>query len=79
LVAWRLINPLYIFAVMLTLGATPQSSAVETDSYADEWGPAVGSQIPVLEATDQSGAARSLDNLAGEHGLLLFMVRSADW
>ena len=49
------------------------------DSYAEEWGPAVGSQVPVLAANDQSGTARTLDNLAGEHGLLLFMVRSADW
>ena len=49
------------------------------DSYGQEWGPPVGSQVPVLAATDQSGTARTLDNLAGEHGLLLFMVRSADW
>jgi hypothetical protein len=77
--ASRRINSLYIFAVMLALGATTQTSAVETDSYADEWGPPVGSEILVLEATDHTGVARNLENLTGERGLLLFMVRSADW
>jgi len=28
---------------------------------------------------DQHGAERDLANLAGERGLLLFVVRSADW
>jgi hypothetical protein len=47
--------------------------------YSSNWGPAVGSRLPVLEAYDQSGQRRTLADLAGENGLLLFMSRSADW
>jgi hypothetical protein len=35
--------------------------------------------LPVLEAPDQTGTVRTLDDLAGDHGLLLFLNRSADW
>ena len=47
--------------------------------YADDWGPAKGTQVPVLEAYDQDGVLRSVDNLTGSQGLLLFLNRSADW
>ncbi len=47
--------------------------------YSAEWGPALGSQLPLLDAQDQDGDARSLENLSGEQGLLLFLNRSADW
>lgn len=47
--------------------------------YADEWGPAVGTPAPAIEAQDQTGAIRRFEDLRGEHGLLLFMNRSADW
>ena len=47
--------------------------------YSDEWGPEVGSKLPVLEAHDQAGVLRNLENLSGEGGLLLFLNRSADW
>lgn len=49
------------------------------DEYGDAWGPAVGAPLPVLEAPDQTGRIRTLDDLAGEQGLLLFLNRSADW
>ena len=49
------------------------------NDYANAWGPAVGATLPVLQAPDQSGAPRNLENLAGEQGLLLFLSRSADW
>jgi hypothetical protein len=49
------------------------------DEYSQQWGPTVGSELVVLEAYDQSGQLRTLSNLAGEHGLLLFLNRSADW
>ncbi|MGD8416643.1 MAG: hypothetical protein PVH91_06265 [Pseudomonadales bacterium] len=54
------------------------ASAFAAD-YSDHWGPAVGSKLPVLEAPDQTGTVRTLDDLAGDHGLLLFLNRSADW
>ncbi len=47
--------------------------------YGDDWGPAVGAPLPMLEAQDQDGKPRNLANLTGERGLLLFMVPSADW
>ena len=55
-------------------------AAAATDArYADSWGPAVGSQLPLLAASDQSGRLRTLADLTGPRGLLLFLVRSADW
>ena len=47
--------------------------------YQDDWGPAVGTPMLAIEAADQTGAVRDLASLKGERGLLLFMVRSADW
>ena len=47
--------------------------------YRDDWGPDVGSVLPMLAANDHTGASRTLENLAGERGLLLFLNRSADW
>ncbi|NKC01612.1 MAG: hypothetical protein GKR90_24355 [Pseudomonadales bacterium] len=49
------------------------------NDYVDEWGPAVGTPMPLLAATDQTGQARTFDDLAGENGLLIFVNRSADW
>ena len=47
--------------------------------YQDDWGPAVGTSMPAIAAADQTGTVRDLASLQGERGLLLFMVRSADW
>lgn len=50
---------------------------------ADDWtppGPAVGEPFPLQTALpDQSGTTRTLDELAGPHGLVLLFNRSADW
>ncbi len=35
--------------------------------------------MPLLEAPDHTGTLRTLPDLAGEQGLLLFLSRSADW
>lgn len=48
-------------------------------SYADAWGPAVGSALAVLDAPDQSGTRQTLASLSGDQGMLLFLNRSADW
>ncbi|MEJ2133519.1 MAG: hypothetical protein P8Y95_18270 [Gammaproteobacteria bacterium] len=66
--------PLFVF---LTIALAAQ--AAETDDYTALWGPAIGTEIPMLEPVDVSGRSRSLDDLAGEKGLLLFFNRSADW
>ncbi len=68
--------------LMCALGAfvmalwTPAALA---DEYSDGWSLPLGASAPAIAAHDQSGAQRSLDSLAGERGLLLFLVRSADW
>lgn len=48
-------------------------------AYQDDWGPPVGAALPAFAAEDQGGAEQRLASLAGERGLLLFFVRSADW
>ncbi len=47
--------------------------------YADKWGPAVGSSLPLLVAPDHGGTTQRLSTLAGENGLLLIFNRSVDW
>lgn len=42
-------------------------------------GPAVGQRIPDFSLPDQSGKTRSLKDLRGPKGLVLAIVRSADW
>jgi hypothetical protein len=59
--------------------AVAASEAAPAAEYNSEWGPAIGSMLPLLEAPDQTGQVRQLDDLAGEQGLLLFLNRSADW
>ena len=68
---WRLLA-----GALLVFGL---GGAVHAEDYSAGWGPAVGTTMPLLSAPDHAGAARTLDNLAGEQGLLLFLSRSADW
>ena len=74
---WRCgLKPVLQIAAVLSLVA-PVS--VYADDYSANWGPAVGSQLPLLAAKDQSGVDQTLRSLTGKQGLLLFMNRSADW
>ena len=59
---------------MLLAGA-----GVAAADYQDDWGPAVGSAMPPIDAPDHTGAPRALADLTGTNGLLLFVNRSADW
>lgn len=70
-----------VFVCLLwSLGATAaERGPTEPAAYADVWGPAVDSTLPLLDAPDQTGRQRQLADLAGDQGLLLFLVRSADW
>ncbi|MCP5180709.1 MAG: hypothetical protein H6993_03115 [Pseudomonadales bacterium] len=43
-----------------------------------DWGPAPGTVVQV-DAPDQSGQSRTVADLSGTRGLLLFLNRSADW
>jgi hypothetical protein len=47
------------------------------DGYAT--GPDPGDRIPEFALPDQSGAIRTLNDLAGPNGLFLVFHRSADW
>ena len=49
------------------------------DAYVEQWGPALGTSLPMLDALDQDGQRRRFTDLTGEHGLLLFFSRSTDW
>jgi len=42
-------------------------------------GPAVGDQLPAFSAPDQHGDPQTFDTLKGPNGLVLLVVRSADW
>ena len=48
-------------------------------AYQDDWGPPVGAPLAAFDVPDQTGARRDLAGLAGERGLLVFFVRSAEW
>ena len=47
------------------------------DGYAT--GPDSGERIPEFALPDQSGAIRTLSDLAGSNGLFLVFHRSAEW
>jgi hypothetical protein len=42
-------------------------------------GPAIGEAVPRFEAPDQDGRLRTFEDLKGPNGLVLLVVRSADW
>ena len=65
---------------VLSLGGLLLSAGgVWASEFSEGWGPEVGSTVPLLEAPDQTGTLRTLDDLTGEQGLLVFLNRSADW
>jgi len=68
---------LLLLAPMVFAG--PYVYTKEDAAYSASWGPAVGEVLPQVEAQDQQGRLRRLPDLTGEQGLLLFLVRSADW
>ena len=51
----------------------------EDDSYASQWGPGIGTQLPDLEVKGPDGESRNFDQLKGSNGLVLVFVRSSDW
>jgi hypothetical protein len=42
-------------------------------------GPSPGDALPAFEALDQSGRKQTFESLKGPKGLVLLVVRSADW
>ena len=53
-------------------------TTAQADEYADAWGPAIGAMVE-LAAADETGTPRTLADLSGDKGLILFLNRSADW
>lgn len=68
-----------IARMLVSLAGLSAVAAFAADEYSGNWGPATGSQLPVLEAYDQEGQLQTLESLTGDQGLLLFLNRSADW
>ena len=68
----------HLRAALVCLCVIAGSSAF-ADDYIAGWGPGIGSAMPVLQASDQTGTPRDLASLTGKKGLLLFVNRSADW
>ena len=56
-----------------TLNATADST------YADAWGPSVGSTAPMLQGNNHSGIPQGFADLKGPKGLLFVFNRSVDW
>ena len=69
----RFVRPTLLVPIVLLAGA-----GLAAD-YQDDWGPAVASAMPAIDALDHTGTPRTLGDLTGERGLLLFVSRSADW
>lgn len=67
-----------LLGCLLWLFSAP-SSLAEGQSYSDTWGPNLGAQLPLLDAQDHTGTRVQLGDLIGREGLLLVLVRSADW
>ncbi len=67
-------RPLLALLSALSLGFALSASADESIP-----GPRSGDAFPSLTAQDQAGQDRSLGELAGEKGLVVAFVRSADW
>lgn len=64
--------------LLLALWAALPAQADDA-GYSKQWGPATGTVLPMISAQDQSGTTRTLADLTGSSGMLLMLVRSADW
>jgi peroxiredoxin len=60
--------------------AQAQESAAEAAmEAADAFGPGVGEMAPAFTVTDAAGDTRSLANLTGPEGVVIYFNRSLDW
>jgi len=69
-------------ALSLSLLGVVASAQTVTDLSAEaasEFGPAIGATAPELAVSDATGMARSLADLSGEAGVLVYFNRSLDW
>lgn len=69
-----------VFAVLLQAPVHAQDNAAQAAmEAADAFGPAVGETVPAFTVMDATGAARTLADLAGPEGAVIYFNRSLDW
>jgi peroxiredoxin len=72
-----------LLALTALLAATPALAQDDPAGLASQaaldFGPAVGDTAPAFSVADTGGAPRSLADLAGPQGLVLYFNRSLDW
>lgn len=69
-----------VLALIAPLASAHAQSPVEAAAEAASgFGPAIGERAPDLDVMDADGARRSLSDLMGERGLVLYFNRSLDW
>ncbi len=66
---------LMVLAVLFCFSSIVTADAAVADH---KWGPAIGTSVDI-RAQDDAGHERTVADLAGKNGLLLFLNRSADW
>lgn len=66
-------------AGVCAVAGTALAETLPGADFAAGWGPDIGTPLPLLEADDHTGAARSFESLKGANGLLLVFSRSVDW
>jgi len=59
--------------------AHAQSAPEQAAEAARDFGPAVGEQAPAFTVMDAVGQSRSLADLSGEEGVVIYFNRSLDW
>jgi len=64
----------FALALSISLAGAQDAPGAQVD-----FGPAIGESIDFGTLSDQTGAGRDLASIAGENGLVLMFVRSADW
>lgn len=75
-----LLSALVLAAVSPLTLAHGQDAAISAASEAAEaFGPAVGEAAPGFTLVDSAGAERTLANLSGSEGVLIYFNRSLDW
>ena len=66
-------------ATTALLGTCLALIASGASAEAGSWGPEVGGVLPAIEAPDETGTRRTLEDLTGANGLLFLFSRSVDW
>ncbi len=76
---WIIIALLLGAAIVAGAQDRPRLRPVPENDQGMTTGPAVGERLPDFTAIDQHGNKRTFDDLKGPKGLMLLVVRSADW